>query len=280
MANIPKFSLGNLLGGTTINFSLREIRAGNFGGDAGTDLLVYDPFRFQLHVFIAITASNGTRSFVWAFTTNTGIANIAEELSVANIDGDETEDAIFHDVRTGEYRFLKVQYINATLPAIAQTSGQLYNGGGSSLFWSKLKTTDEEGNSNARDDALSYIPGPFWHRVDARFDGAEPTYWWIYTQYPLLPSEDQDGDAIRTVHELGGYDANGDGIIDEPLNMYGASPFTKDVFVEVDYMAKGPNDFESYIFKPEGASLAVNEFAKKNMNLHIFWIRKLLMHQR
>lgn len=43
----------------------------------------------------------------------------------------------------------------------------------------------------------------------------------------MIVNADQDGDAILTGHELGGYDPNNDGVSDGILNSYGASPFQK-----------------------------------------------------
>jgi hypothetical protein len=79
--------------------------------------------------------------------------------------------------------------------------------------------------------------------------------------------QDPDRDGLLTRHELGGLDRDSDGRSDEPLHLYGASPFVPDVFVEVDYMVSPDR---SFIMKPEAQVLAVREFAKKGMNLHIF----------
>ncbi len=55
---------------------------------------------------------------------------------------------------------------------------------------------------------------------------------WAFTQVPLQPGQDQDGDALLTFVELGG-------VAKVPLHTYGASPFARDIFVEVDYMSDG-----------------------------------------
>ena len=47
---------------------------------------------------------------------------------------------------------------------------------------------------------------------------------------------DTDGDSLKDGWEANGLDADGNGSIDVPLPAYGASPFRKDVFVEMDYM--------------------------------------------
>jgi len=106
-------------------------------------------------------------------------------------------------------------------------------------------------------------------RADARYDGIKK-YFYIYTQYALSLNSDQDGDAIKTKHELGGYDANNDGVSDTPLQSYGASPFQKDVFVQADYMEGPPGETWTYIMTPLSVSVAVLSYAQKNLNLHIF----------
>ena len=51
-------------------------------------------------------------------------------------------------------------------------------------------------------------------------------------------AQDVDGDGLRDDWEVAGYDADHDGIVDEPLHRWGADPHRKDVFVEIDWMAE------------------------------------------
>jgi hypothetical protein len=95
------------------------------------------------------------------------------------------------------------------------------------------------------------------------------TYWWAYTQHILHLDQDQDGDGLKTAWELGGYDPYNTGTSPEPLQTYGASPFGSDVFVHVDYMKAGPTETQSHIMKTAAINLAVQEMAKKGINLHI-----------
>jgi hypothetical protein len=133
-----------------------------------------------------------------------------------------------------------------------------------------VSPAENGGKSNLRDDALVFsYDWNMWIRSDARYDGTKQTYWWAYTQYPLLLNVDQDGDAIKTKHELGGYDPNNDGVSDTPLHRFGASPFYKDVFVEEDYMAGPPGATWNFSMTAPAMSLAVAEMAKKGINLHI-----------
>ena len=57
-----------------------------------------------------------------------------------------------------------------------------------------------------------------------------------YTLPANAAALDSDGDRLLDSWETGGYDANGDGTIDIDLPGLGASPFRRDVFLEVDIM--------------------------------------------
>lgn len=48
---------------------------------------------------------------------------------------------------------------------------------------------------------------------------------------------DTDGDSLPDAWETGGYDANGDGVVDVNLPAMGATANKKDLFVEMDYMS-------------------------------------------
>ena len=56
----------------------------------------------------------------------------------------------------------------------------------------------------------------------------------------LLPTDanamDSDGDSLPDVWETGGFDAEGDGVVDVDLPALGADPYRRDVFVELDVM--------------------------------------------
>ena len=58
-----------------------------------------------------------------------------------------------------------------------------------------------------------------------------------YTLPASAASLDSDGDRLLDSWETGGFDANGDGTIDIDLPGLGASPFRRDIFLEVDVMA-------------------------------------------
>ncbi len=96
---------------------------------------------------------------------------------------------------------------------------------------------------------------------------------------------DSDGDGLLDVWEACGYDAEPDGMIDVNLPALGASPFHKDVFVEIDYMEDpglctpvGCVFGHSHRPKPEARDIVVKSFSRapvtnpdgsSGINLHI-----------
>lgn len=90
-------------------------------------------------------------------------------------------------------------------------------------------------------------------------------------------SIDSDGDGLPDEWEIHGIDTNGDGIVDLPLNLMGADPNHKDIFVEVDWMVKPEKKISEYRVE-QGGSLAPSAetlkeveqvFDEHGINLHI-----------
>eukprot|EP01006_Ploeotia_vitrea_P035898 TRINITY_DN65948_c6_g4_i3.p1 TRINITY_DN65948_c6_g4~~TRINITY_DN65948_c6_g4_i3.p1 ORF type:complete len:1023 (+),score=570.33 TRINITY_DN65948_c6_g4_i3:55-3123(+) len=81
-----------------------------------------------------------------------------------------------------------------------------------------------------------------------------------FSQSVLKPSEDQDGDALTTFFELGGK-------IGVPLHHYGASPFAKDIFLELDYMKSRT---KSQKLSDTALNLVKRELAAYGINMHTF----------
>ena len=99
-----------------------------------------------------------------------------------------------------------------------------------------------------------------------------PGYAWFYTQRLLKPDSDQDGDGIETAARAGGYDPFRNGLVFEALNEFGASPFVKDVFVEVDHMP-------GFKMKTEAIAIATRAMARAGINLHIIQDKAQGNHQ-
>jgi hypothetical protein len=78
----------------------------------------------------------------------------------------------------------------------------------------------------APDDAAPQVKAPAPSQVKAP---AAP-------QVKAPAATDTDGDSLPDTWETGGYDANGDGVVDVDLPAMGATPNKKDLFVEMDYM--------------------------------------------
>ncbi|WP_375766797.1 hypothetical protein NR798_34640 [Archangium gephyra] len=263
---MPNFSLGNI--SNPNDFKNARVYAGELGTGSPRrdDLVIFEPATGRIGRYESVVDGSGVNTFWWAFWTYSLVAS-NEEVTLANIDGDGTDDLALHSA-TGGYRFFKLDYGSGGLVPLSYGAGQLSTAANANLFWGKLKSIPGEPGAN-RDDAL-VASGSYFHRADARWTGSQYTYWWVYTQQILNLDVDQDGDGILTLHELGGYDTNSDGVSETPLHSYGASPFGKDIFVEVDYMAAGTGEAESHIMKPAAVNLAVQEMAKFGINLHIF----------
>ena len=56
------------------------------------------------------------------------------------------------------------------------------------------------------------------------------------TEMLFANPDDIDGDSIPNDWELNGIDVNNDNVIDLDLSSLGASPYHKDLFLEIDYM--------------------------------------------
>jgi len=256
-----------------------QIRAGNFDGDSRTDIIAWAPGTRAFKLLVTQNCRNGPSTALkhcpklW-WTTVSNFATATEEVAVPNLDGDAYDDIVFHDVNTGAWRVFDASFNYGLKTLFPQTTGPLEALTYTNMYWAKMKNVPSEaGNSDNRDDLMLFAYQiNFWYRYDARWDSTalNRTYWWAYTNYALLLNVDTDGDAILTKHELGGYDANNDGVSDTPLHHYGASPFYKDIFVEVDYMVAGPGETESHIFKPAAVNIAVAAMAEKSINLHVF----------
>ncbi len=82
---------------------------------------------------------------------------------------------------------------------------------------------------------------------------------------------DSDGDGIPDAWEINGYDADGDGIVDVDLPAMGASPYHKDLFVEMDYMpGLLPSAYELGVIVDSFAQLPiVNPDGNRGINLHL-----------
>ena len=85
------------------------------------------------------------------------------------------------------------------------------------------------------------------------------------------PRADFDGDGLPNGWEVDGIDMNKDGLVDLSLSTYGANPYHKDIFIEVDYMkfhrpfdAAMQNVIRAFNNAPLG-----NPDGKSGINLHI-----------
>jgi hypothetical protein len=182
----PAFSQGNLGGATGKGM---QVRAGDFNANGRDDVLVVNQHG-QLAFYDSVH-DGFNNTFWWAFTTNRGFVGRDDQVTVAHIDDNASDDVVLRNRKTGAIRFYKMEWANGVLPAITNVSpGQLHNQGNSVIFWGRthgdLGNLAEPGAVN-RDDALVYDLGPKKViRIDARSDGKVLTYWWAYTQHMVV----------------------------------------------------------------------------------------------
>jgi hypothetical protein len=170
MAN---FTLGNL---ASVDLRNKQIRIGNFGqGSSQSDLVFLNAATGQVHMYHCVK-SGGNITFWWAFRTSTGQVGANEEFTVANVNGDNTEDVVLHDRVTGAYRFFHPTYLNGRLrPLDNVAQGALSAAAGAQLLWGRFFPAGSD-VAPLRDDALVYITGPrSVNVVDARQSSGSST---------------------------------------------------------------------------------------------------------
>jgi len=193
--NEVPFSLGNLAG---IDLTNKIIRVGEFGQATNqSDLLVFDPAWGQFHRFDSVINDSGLPEFWWALSSSSGLTSADEDVTVANIAGDVTDDVVIHDRNSGNYRFHKLEWADpdgSLIPISSVSIGQLPVSAGT-VIWAKIAHEDEPGSS-LRDDSL-YFSNGWLVRTDARWDGSAFTYWWSYSRSAPKYTREQ-----RTVWDL------------------------------------------------------------------------------
>jgi hypothetical protein len=176
----PAFRQGNLEG---VDEPGMQVRAGDFNADGRDDLLVVNPWGQILYYGSVHDGTHNT--FWWAFTTVGGFAGEDDQVTVARIDNNDTDDVVLHNRVTGATRFYRMEWADGYLPRITNVStGQIHSGGNSLLFWGFMHGRLGEPGADYRDDAMVYdLAWNMFVRSDARWDGSKLTYWWAYTQF-------------------------------------------------------------------------------------------------
>ena len=115
------------------------------------------------------------------------------------------------------------------------------------------------GSYNIRPEKDGYHFTPEIITVDVPPGSSEINFTGFAPEDCLLTT-DADGDALLDGWEMCGYDHDKDGAVDVDLPAMGASPFHKDIFVEIDYMKAGPNEIESHRPSPSAIAMIVDSF--------------------
>jgi hypothetical protein len=192
----PGFTLGNLASSAVPGM---QLRVGDFNGDGRDDILVVNPGGQILAYYSAFDGTNNT--LWWGWTTVGGFVPPGDQVSVARIDDNLTDDLVLRDPTTGQTSFYLMEYNGGSPPPITNVNiGQLdVTDANSYVYWGFMHGALSEPGANTRDDALVVLPGPAGLvRSDARFDGTNLTYWWAYTLYQdplpvdLLPQQQDE----------------------------------------------------------------------------------------
>jgi hypothetical protein len=176
---MPAFAPGNL---GTAPAGL-QLRAGDFNGDGRDDLMAVNGAG---QVISYASVNDGTNNtFWWAFTTAGGMVGSNDQVTVARLDNNGTDDVVLRDRTTGATRFYNLAYAGGLLSPLTGVSlGQLSTQANSLVFWGYGHGALGETGAYYRDDAMVYdLTWNMFVRSDARFDGTNLTYWWAYTQY-------------------------------------------------------------------------------------------------
>jgi len=271
-ADATRFSLGDLEG----QLASRTLLAGNFldHGGEGTrsDLLVIDDRNGTATRYDARRSGNGTR-FERIWIVAAGFAT-GKQVLLANVRGTAYDQIVTRDPASSQTRFYEpILASSGVLTPITQNVDELGAHPGASAFLADLANRTSSADK-LRDDVLLFDPADQTvTAVTGRTTSGVRHYSFAWRQAMFDLAADQDGDAIKTRDELGAYDWNKDGVCDADLAVFGASPFVKDVFVEVDYMVEPPSRpgaaSRSLAPSVEVRNLAIREMAKKGINLHI-----------
>ena len=179
------YSLGNLIGHDLKN---KLLLAGDFGQTSPRkDILVIDRAAGQVMRFDTATDAVGTKTFWWAFTSNSGLFASTDELVVANIDGGARDGLIVRNAVTGKYKLFQLEYnggnlVQSTRVDIGQLPAKAHSGRIAAAKVREAKLRHEQGA--ARDDIVFFDDRACEIiRTDARFDAARNrlTYWSAYT---------------------------------------------------------------------------------------------------
>jgi hypothetical protein len=170
-----------------------------------------------------------------------------------------------------------------TLPVARTTfivgDGQSNGGAKTITFDGKTLTNAGFLNGTDRQNGVDFLHGNLWDTNSALVKAtpsattatatiSTPGDCLVWIAQVLSVSDgnlDTDGDALKDSWETYGYDYNSDGVIDVPLPARGASPYHKDAFIWVDYMASKAGE-QANIHRPNTTvfTTAANTFADAN----------------
>ncbi len=163
-----------------------------------------------------------------------------------------------------EYCFRTGRWTNVDSGVQGGLLGDGYFNGEDFEIWFDVHQSDYDG------DGI-----PFWMeanilgtdpKIDDRYqdpdeDGISSAWEWKWGYDPMMGDNhsvlDPDNDGLNNIEE-------------SELVKWGANPYRKDIYVEVDFMEKGPGLFsKDHVFYEESKQMVMDKFAERNITLHI-----------
>lgn len=130
---MARFELGNLESAARPNM---RFRAGDFNADGRQDLAVIND-QGQVSVFHSVFDGK-TNTFWWHFTTRSGFLEFVDELSVARVDGDRTDDLVVHNPNSGIVTFHRAELVKGEPPSIVVQIPAIKRLYGTTLAWTRV----------------------------------------------------------------------------------------------------------------------------------------------
>lgn len=181
----PKFAIGNLGSSPSAIRNCRML-IGNFSNASGEgirdDVMIDCPSNQTLRRYSGRKNSSGKPTFWWSFTTGTSVYGADEEVTVANVKGDQFDQVVIHDTQAGAYRFCNFELDGTGIDCFDHEKGQLYTGANSNLFWDRRAVYGSEPGTENMHDAVIYDgnSNKFRHYGARNPSGNGSTYWWSY----------------------------------------------------------------------------------------------------
>jgi hypothetical protein len=175
----PKFAVGNLASSAVPNM---KFFAGDVTGDGRADLLTLNASGQVAYYRSVFDGANNT--FWWGLTTGSNFITSNQQMLLARVNDDMTDDIMVYDKTTGATRFMQVNYWYNTIDALNVDTGQIPTSTYGIPMVGYSHDPRSEPGSSTRDDIFMFtitgVQTYAWVRTDARWSGSALTYWWAF----------------------------------------------------------------------------------------------------